>query len=371
MTDGRRAESDAMQVLAPNGVTWTRIVDGRSSPADLLRELAQLTMGHVEREWDWWQEGRAQQEYDRRWAILGEWDNGAPQREAHQDPEASAEEFLAECDRRDEAKKQQRAARAAELYSKERENLRLELMRTEADAAFFAHILAAPASREQQNAAERRVAERQTATRDLRSKIGDPEDVVDHAGYYPAERRSSSLGSHMTFWRHPTLRELHTARQRKRFTTLLAMRLPAPASMCSECQAPSQWHEYALSLCLFRPDPPAGSTAETIARLMPGWWQRCSACTAYQLEHRWGGSMALPDFTGEQWRAMLPPMLREIFAPDPPKAKKAVTRPKPLAVVPAGKIDDVVVSLTEAKARFPDAEVRSGPLGIWELWPST
>ncbi|MET8548929.1 hypothetical protein [Micromonospora zamorensis] len=64
-------------------------------------------------------------------------------------------------------------------------------------------------------------------------------------------------------------------------------------------------------------------------------------------------------------------MLREIFAPDPPKAKKAVTRPKPLAVVPAGKIDDVLVRLTEAKARFPDAEVRSGPVGTWELWPST
>ncbi|MDO3704041.1 hypothetical protein Q3W71_20450 [Micromonospora sp. C28SCA-DRY-2] len=325
MTDGRCA--DAVQVVAPNGVTWTRIPDGRSSPADLLRELAQLTMNHVEREWDWWQEGRAQQEHDRQWAILGEWDNGASRRKPHQDPEASAEAFLAECDRRHEVEKQQRAARATELYSKERESLRLELMRTEADAAFFAHVLAAPASKEQQHAAERRMAERQTAARELRSKLGDPEDVIDHDGYYPAERRTSSLSSHMTVWRHPMLRELHKAKQRKRFKTLLAMRPPAPASMCSECQAPSQWHEYALSLCLFRPAPPAGSPAEKLARLLPGWWRRCSACTAYQLEHQWGGTLALPDFTGEQWRAMLPPMLREIFAPDPPKAKKAVARP--------------------------------------------
>lgn len=146
----------------------------------------------------------------------------------------------------------------------------------------------------------------------------------------------------MTFWRHPMLRELNRTKQRRRFKTLLAMRAPASANMCSECEAPSQWHEYALSLCLFRPDPPAGSTAERLANLLPGWWRRCWASAAYQLEHRWGGKCALPDFTGEQWRAMLTPLLREIFAPDPPKARKALPRREPLAVIPAGTIDSVL-----------------------------
>jgi hypothetical protein len=190
---------------------------------------------------------------------------------------------LAEFDRRCEAEQQQRAEWATQTYREERENLRLELLRTEADVTFFAHVLAAPASQDQRRAAERRMAERQTAARELRGKLGDPEDVVDRRGYYPAERRTSSISFHMTFWRHPLLRELHKRRQRKRFNTLLAMRPPAPSSMCSDCEAPSEWHEYALSLRLFRPDPPAGSTAQKLANLIPGWWARCSACTTYQL----------------------------------------------------------------------------------------
>jgi hypothetical protein len=42
-----------------------------------------------------------------------------------------------------------RADLAAKRYQKERELLRLTLLRVEADAAFFAHVLAAPASRAQ------------------------------------------------------------------------------------------------------------------------------------------------------------------------------------------------------------------------------
>jgi hypothetical protein len=79
-----------------------------------------------------------------------------------------------------------------------------------------------------------------------------------------------NLTSHMTFWRHPMQRELHDSKQRKRFKALLAMRPSEPAGMCSECEGPSQWHGYALSLCLLRPAPPPGSTEEKIAALMPG-----------------------------------------------------------------------------------------------------
>lgn len=371
MTHDRCVDVKAVQVVAPNGVTWTRIPGGRSSPPDLLRELAELTKGHVEREWDWWQDGRREQEHDRQWAVLSEWNNRASEPEERVDPDAAVKAYLDECDRRFEAERQRRADLAAELYSKDREDLRLALMRAEADAAFFAHVVEAPASRAQQHAAERRIAERQAAAQELRGKLGDPEEVIDRSGHFPAERRGMALSSHMTFWRHPMLRELHSSKQRKRFNALLAMRPPEPSGMCSECEAPSQWHEYALSLCLFRPDPPPGSTAAAIADLMPGWWRRCSACTAYQMEHQWGGQLVLPDFQGEQWRAMLPATLREIFAPDPPTPRKAVVRPKPLAVIPGGKIDDVLARLAGAKAQFPGAEVRSGPCGTWELWPST
>lgn len=93
------------------------------------------------------------------------------------------------------------------------------------------------------------------------------------------------------------------------------------------------------------------------------------ACTAYRIEHQWGAQSVLPDFNGEQWRAMLPPLLRQIFAPDTPKPRKTIVKPKPLVVIKIGKVDDVLAQLAEAKARFPEAEVRSGPRGTWELWP--
>jgi hypothetical protein len=371
MIDRSCADADTVAVVAPNGVTWTRAAGGRSSPADLLRELTELGKDRVEREWDWWQEGRAEQEQARRHAVLGEWDNGAARAKTQQEHDASVAAMVANWDRRREIDKQQRADRAAKLYSKERERVRLDLMRAQADAAFFAHVLDEPASKEQQHAAELRLAERQATAQQLRNDLGDPDDVVDRHGFLPAERRTWSLSSHMTLWRHPMLRELNRTKQRRRFARLLAMRPPAPSDMCSECEAPSLWHEYALSLCLFRPDPPAGSTAEKLANLMPGWWQRCSVSTAYQLEHQWGGKLALPDFTGEQWRAMLPALLREIFAPKPPKARKACARREPLAVIPAGTIDSVLARLTDAKAKFPDADVRSGSRGGWELWPKT
>jgi hypothetical protein len=45
----------------------------------------------------------------------------------------------------------------------------------------------------------------------------------------------------MTFFRHPLLREWSSEQQR-RFRPLLAMPAPQAADMCSECQAPADWH---------------------------------------------------------------------------------------------------------------------------------
>lgn len=49
-----------------------------------------------------------------------------------------------------EAKRKQRADLAAERYDEQRESLRPGMVRTEADAAFFANVLKAPASAAQQ-----------------------------------------------------------------------------------------------------------------------------------------------------------------------------------------------------------------------------
>ena len=85
------------------------------------------------------------------------------------------------------------------------------------------------------------------------------------------------------------------------------------------------WHTYGLSLRLWAQIPPAGSTAGKLAAMLPGWWGRCPACTQYQLHHQWGVN-ALPGFGGEQWHAMLTPLLRAIFSPDKPAPRKPVDK---------------------------------------------
>ena len=123
----------------------------------------------------------------------------------------------------------------------------------------------------------------------------------------------------MRLFRHEALRAW-SKEQRPRFRQLLAMPVPQPADMCPECQAPADWHTYAVSLRLFRPKPEPGSQAETIARLMPGWRERCPASTSIQIRQQWG--QGLPDFDGAQWQAMLTPLLRAIFAPAPPRQRE-------------------------------------------------
>jgi hypothetical protein len=134
----------------------------------------------------------------------------------------------------------------------------------------------------------------------------------------------------MTFFRHAVLRQWSSG-QRQWFRQLLAMPPPAAANMGSECQAPAAWHSYAVSLCLWRGSPEPGSDAARIAALMPGWWDRCAACAPYQLHHQWGHG-SLPDFGGDQWHAMLTPVLRAVFAPGrpapckPADPRRALTR---------------------------------------------
>ncbi|MFC4003699.1 hypothetical protein ACFS2C_10000 [Prauserella oleivorans] len=371
MTEKHNREVE-IQVTAPNGVTWTRRPRATSTGAELLQALADLPglYSDVSRQWNWREEGRRDQEHDRIWQIIREWDNGAPDREyTEEEAEALGQAELDKVDKRLAEDRKRRADLVAQSYDKDREHLRLNLLRTEAGTAFFTHVLAAPASPDQREDAERRIADRQAAADDLRHQLGDPEQIIDRHGYLPSERREMNLRSHMDCWRHPALCEW-AKNDRRRFSALLAMPIPAPASMCSECEAPAKWHEYDLSLRLFHPPPPPGSTAEHLARLLPGWWERCPASTAYNIEHKWGGKHALPDFGYEQWRAMLPPMLRTIFTPARPKPKrKRQPTAKPLAVIPPGPISEVMAKLAEAQAKYPTAQVRRGRSDNWELWP--
>lgn len=359
----------SVQVTASNGVTWTRRPGSRSTGAQLLQALREWPgiYRDLPRQWNWWEEGRRDREQAALRQIIEEWDNGAPElSEAELD--ALMQEQRDMVDQRLEASKQRRTTLVAETYDKDRESARLQLLRTESDAAFFTHVLEKPASGAQRESAGQRLAESQAKASELRERVGDPEQVVDRHGYLPAERRETNLESHMRYWRHRALREWSKA-DRRRFRALLAMPMPVPAAMCSECEAPAAWHEYDISLRLFHGAPAAGSQAEQLARLLPGWWERCAACTAYQIGHWWGGSLALPDFGYQQWRAMMPALLRTIFTPAEPRPRKK-PQPKPLAIIAPGQISEVTTQLQEAQTKYPDAQVRLGNGGAWELWPA-
>jgi hypothetical protein len=120
---GKLENNSVLTVQAPNGVVWTRKPGGRSNADDLLRELAELAKGHIEREWDWWEEDRRDKEHERQWAVLGEWDNGAVAPPGV-DPAAAADAYMKDLQRQLEVERAEREVLAAERYDEARESLR-------------------------------------------------------------------------------------------------------------------------------------------------------------------------------------------------------------------------------------------------------
>ena len=159
MSTTNRRRGAGIQVTAPSGVTWTRRPDGTSSGQQLLEALDGFRTVHSDVSlWTWWEEGRRDREHDRHWRILREWDNGAPK----STPEEAEDFAQAQLDDLDLELEQDRARRAdlvANSYDEDRETGRLRLLRARSDAAFFGHVLAAPAGAAQRDDAERRLSE--------------------------------------------------------------------------------------------------------------------------------------------------------------------------------------------------------------------
>src|SRR6266545_607646 len=104
-----KTDDARVQVTAPNGVTWTRRLGGTSTGAQFLRALDDYIAVHdISRRWNWWEEGREEQERQALWAIVSEWDNGAPA-STSEDDEAFLQDWEAEWDRKRQAEEQRRA----------------------------------------------------------------------------------------------------------------------------------------------------------------------------------------------------------------------------------------------------------------------
>jgi hypothetical protein len=305
-------------VTAPNGITWKRRSGGVNSGPEFLAALATLTDtgGRIAREWNWWQEGRRAREDERIREVVRQWDHAEPPPGGY----LTAEQLKARLDASQAERDRARQARAAQ-YDEDLAMARLRLLSAQATSGFMRHVLARPVTAAQQDGAEELLAASEQEAADLAAQVGDPDAIPDLHGDLPAGRRERHLDEHMTFFRHRLLRQWSSGPQH-RFRPLLAMPAPQAADMCSECQAPADWHTYALSLRLWPGTPEPGSTAAKLAALMPGWWERCPACTSYQIRHQWSGTGTLPGFDGTQWQAMLTPVLRAIFAPAPPAPRK-------------------------------------------------
>jgi hypothetical protein len=305
-------------VTAPNGIAWKRRPSGTSSGPEFLAALATLTDygGRIAREWNWWQDGRRAIEDERIQEVVRQWDHAEPPPGGY----LTAEQLQVRLDASQAEREQARQLRGAR-YDKDLAAARLRLLSAQATSGFMRHVLARPATAAQRDRAQEFLAASEQEAVELAVLVGDPDAIPDKHGDMPGDRRERHLAEHMTFFRHPLLRRWSAGPQR-RFRSLLAMPAPQAADMCSECQAPVDWHTYALSLRLWPGTPEPGSAATTLAKLLPGWWERCLACTSYQIRHQWGGDGALPDFDGAQWQAMLAPVLRVIFAPAPPTPRK-------------------------------------------------
>jgi hypothetical protein len=288
--------------LAPNGVRWQRKPGGTSTASQFIEAQKLLTGDWVARQWNWWREGQPQAEDDTLLALVLEWEATDPP-----PPPGGLARIQGQWEAERAESEEARLARKAG-YNHELASARIRMLQNQADAGFMRHVLARPANDAQRAAAERKLAACEQEAAPLAAKVGNPDDVADSDGYLPPERRDWHLPSLLAH-RHGLLRALDKNRLRQRFKTVLAMPPPDPAGMCSECEAPSEWHTWGVSLCLFRGKPEPGSQAAALASLIPGWWERCTASTTYQLAHQWGHD-TLPDFDGDQWQAMLPPLLR-------------------------------------------------------------
>lgn len=294
-------------VTATNGVRWKRDPGATSTPAQLFAAMQLLTADWHQRQWNWWRDGQIEAEERKTRAVWHEWDHAEPPPGGYQyggSTEEAVAAMEAEWDAQRAERERGRLARQ-ERFDEERSNARITMLQNQADAGFMRHVLAHPATAAQRAKAEEKLTKHEREAARFAALVGDPDEVANRHGDLPPDRRTWHLSDLLTF-RHRLLRELDESRQRRRFRTVLAMPAPDTADMCPECEAPALWHTWDVSLCLYRGKPEPGSQAETIPRLLPGWWERCHANMTYRLHHTWGLD-PLPDFDGEQWIAMLPP----------------------------------------------------------------
>jgi hypothetical protein len=198
----------------------------------------------------------------------------------------------------------------------------------------------------------------------LEPVVGDPETVIDENGWLPAERREEFFTKfagdreseviELRERRRDLTAELKAAKGRetraelreqlkravKRLEYLEAIPPMTPVDMCSECAWPEDWHEIGTTLSL-----------EMDGCLT----QPCLSWPMYQEHLKIGLARAMK-------------VIEKYNKPKPPPVPVA-PRPERIAVFDAGTpVADVISRLAAIQADHPEAEMRSGKRGTFEIW---
>lgn len=287
---------------------------------------------------------------------------------------ARMEENFARQQREEEQQRRDQAERA-QHYDERRSLARLALleqhgMRRSAVRERESIFEYGPVSNEPQDArrvwlnrAEREIAEAEKWIKNLEPVVGDAETVIDEHGWLPSERREAFFREFAHDREHEVMKlrdrrrdlkaELMTAeglerraelreqlkRSVKRLEHLEAIPPLTPSDMCSECPWPEDWHEIGTTLS-FEMD---GYLRQPCAS-WPGWNETRRFCRekAKQLLEEWN---------------------------NPKSSVSAPPKPERLAVIPAGTpIAEVIAQLTAIQEERPEAEMRSGKRGTFEVW---
>jgi len=364
-----RTRVSAGEVHEHEGLLWKPLPGATSTFEELIAARVRMMEIFKETNWSPWLKEERQPDLDAAMAIFDEWTRAEP--DFRQMTDAEVDQWMADMDAEFDARRaadETRFAEAREHYDPEREAARLAVLEQEQ------RLRRAAAERpdyepggryagwSERSLAEhlaeidRMAAHANEVIARLSPLVGDPEEVIDARGMKPRDRRPLNLAGYSAH-RHcsvielrenvPELKDRIRASQDREEKSKLRMELQRAESrlrrfmevpqlkadeMCADCEQPLYQHGWVLS-------------------------DNQYPCPAWP-EHR--AHM-------ERVRAMLVSMFARHQLPEPPPAPK----PQPLAVVPSGlPIAEAIARLQDLQQQFPDAEVKRGRAGRFEIWPA-
>jgi hypothetical protein len=308
--------------------------------------------------WNPWIRDERKADIDGAAEIMGQWQRAEPGHRL-----LSLKQWEAQQSRRERQREKQHAK---ERYDEQRSTARLRLIEVQTRLDYEVAELAGhrdgtrfPAMdstrREQAvKELEEQVERLQAEIEQLSPLVGNPEDVVDEDGWLPRDRREH------TWWSYRLDRE-RKVRDLKAKLPELEDALKTSTDRAERRDHRAKLEEATRDLDRLVAEGPF--TAE----------EMCSECATPMVHHGWVWPPGHPCPAWPDWAARMREarrMLeefskrREVEPPTPPKPK-----PQPLAVIPSGlPIAEVVATLSELQAQYPDAEVRRGRANRWELW---